>query len=473
MDIEDRDRLAGAPARETALACVTAGIEAAHPKRVLREQVTLDGEELRIGGEPYDLGAFEDVLVVGGGKAAAGVAAVLCDLLGERVSGAVVAPDGGSNDDSNADGDGGETTTAGRIAVLDGDHPVPSERGVESTKRVLELADAADERTLVLAVVTGGASALLPAPAQGLSLPDLQAVTEALLASGAAIDEINAVRKHCSAIKGGALARRAAPATVVGVLFSDVVGDSHSIIGSGPTAPDGTTFADALAVLDRYEIDAPAVRDRLQRGTAGDIEETPTRDTKVFERVSNHVLANAHTALDAAKAVAEDRGYRALLLSSTLRGEARELGRVNAAIAEECLAAGEPTPPPAVVLSGGEATVTVRGDGSGTGGPNLECALSAAIEFGQEGPGDRIAFCSVDTDGRDGATDAAGALVDGETLLGSERTGEEREAARNALNENDTFEFLDARDALVRTGATGTNVNDLRVFVIESDTEND
>ena len=469
MEIEDRDRLARTPARETALTCIEAAIEAAHPKRVLREGATLDGETLSVGGDTYDLEGFESVLVVGGGKAAEGVAVVLNELLGERVSGAVVVP-GGANDDADIER-GGESrnetagTTrageAGRIAVLAGDHPVPSERSVASTERVLELAEAADERTLVLAVVTGGASALLAAPAEGISLADLQAVTEDLLASGATIDDINAVRKHCSAIKGGLLARRAAPATVIGLLFSDVVGDPHGTIGSGPTAPDGTTFTDAMGVCDRYGIDAPAVRDRLERGVDGEIEETPGPGVGEFERVSNRVLANAHTALDAAGAAADDRGYRTRLLASTLRGEARELGKVHAAVAEECLATGEPASPPAVVLSGGEATVTVDGDGEG--GPNLECALGAAIEFVGNGEvDDRVALCSVDTDGHDGATDAAGALVHGETL-----PPENREEARDALSENDALPVLDAHDALVTTGETGTNVNDLRVLVIE------
>lgn len=466
MTIDDRDRIARTRARETALACVEAGIEAARPERALREQVTLDGERLQVGERTYDLDAFEDVLVIGGGKAAVGVAAVLDDLLGERVSGAVVAPGGAETDDRS-----GDRAATREIAVLDGDHPVPTERGVESTRRVLELADDADERTLVLAVVTGGASALLPAPAEGVSLADLQGVTEALLASGAAISEINAVRKHCSAIKGGRLARRAAPATVVGLLLSDVVGDSHGTIGSGPTAPDESTFGDALGVLDRYEIDAPAVRDRLERGVAGEISETPGAGAEEFERVSNQVLANAHTALDAARTTAEERGYSTLLLSSTLRGEARELGRVHAAVAEECFATARPVTPPAVVVSGGEGTVTVRGEGNG--GPNLEATTSAAIEFSQERLGEQVAFCSVDTDGRDGATNAAGALVDGTTLSGSGSTGGAREAALEALSDNDTFEFLDTRDALVRTGETGTNVNDLRVLVVEDDDRRD
>lgn len=446
--IDDRATLARSPARETALACIEAGIEAAHPERVLRETVALEGARLRVGESTYDLDEYETVCVVGGGKAAGGVAVVLDDLLdtpGISVSGAVVTADP-------------DAVATDRIAVLAGDHPVPSERGVESATRVLELARAADERTLVLAVVTGGTSALLPAPAEGIALADLQGVTQDLLDSGATIGEINAVRKHCSALKGGELARAAAPATVVGVLFSDVVGDDPAVIGSGPTAPDPTTYDDALAVLDCYDIDAPAVRERLERGIEGAYEETPGLGMGVFDRVENHLLADAHTALDAAASIAIERGYEPLVLSSTVRGEAREVGTVHVAVAEECVATGSPVVPPAVVLSGGETTVTIRGDGRG--GPNQELALRGALEL--SGTHTDVTLCSVDTDGIDGASDAAGAVVDAETVVPADR-----EAAREALADNDTVSFLAARDALVVTGPTGTNVNDLRVLVVE------
>jgi hydroxypyruvate reductase len=327
---------------------------------------------------------------------------------------------------------------------------------------VADLLDPTDDRTLVLAVVTGGASALLPAPAAGVSLDALQTVTQALVASGATIDEINAVRKHLSALKGGGMARRATPARVVSLLFSDVVGNDLSVIGSGPTAPDETTYADALAVLDRYDIAAPdGVVQRLQRGADGDIPETPTRDDPVFDRVTNHVLADGFTALAAARTEAESRGYDVCLLSSRVRGEAREAAKSHVAIGEEALATGNPLAPPAVVLSGGETTVTVRGDGDG--GPNLEYALSAALELA--GGDGHAVLASVDTDGRDGGTDVAGALVDGTTL----DTHEAREAAVDALERNDALPALAARDCLLRTGPSGTNVNDLRVLVVEQD----
>ncbi|WP_227354858.1 glycerate kinase type-2 family protein [Haladaptatus salinisoli] len=434
--IANREALAATPARDAALACIEAGIEAAHPDTVVRERVALDGETLRIGDGRYDLSAYDEVVVVGGGKAAAQVAVAVESVLGDRVARGAVVTD-----------DPEETAT---VDVLPGDHPVPSEEGVESARRVRELVDSADEGTLVLAVVTGGASALLPAPADGISLADLQGATRDLLDSGADIDEINAVRKHCSALKGGQLARAASPATVVGLLFSDVVGDDPGVIGSGPTAPDGTTFGDALAVLDRYGVES-TVRDRLERGVSGELSETPEGDDPVFDRVANHVLANGFTALDAARETAEERGYEAMILSSRVRGEARESAATHVAVAEEVQASGNPLAPPAILLSGGETTVAVRG--AGEGGPNLEFALGSRLELDAG-----ITVASVDTDGRDGSTDAAGALVDDGTPV---EDGEE------ALRENDAYPFLDSAGALVETGPTGTNVNDLRVLVVE------
>ncbi|MEF8758146.1 MAG: DUF4147 domain-containing protein [Halobacteriales archaeon] len=450
-DIQDRDALAGSTARALALDCVEAGIEAALPERVIRASVSATGSELRIGDDTYDLDAYDELLVVGGGKPAARVVTVLESVIADAVlplSGVVVTDDPAETES---------------IDVVEASHPVPDERGVAGAERVLEVVREADEGTLVLAVIGGGGSALLPAPAEGLSLADLQAVTEALLDAGADIHELNAVRKHCSAIKGGQLARAAAPATVVSLVLSDVVGDDLGVIASGPTAPDESTFAEAVAVLDRYGIDPPpAVRERLERGAEADPSgeepptETPGPDDPVFDRGSIHVLANGRTAIDAARETARERGFEPLVLSSRLRGEAREVGTTLAAVAEEVRDAGDPVGPPAVVISGGEATVTVRGEG--TGGPNQELALGAALACAA----DDWALAAVDTDGRDGGTDAAGALVD-EGMVPDAETADE---ARDALVDNDAFQFFDDRGALIRTGRTGTNVNDLHVLVM-------
>jgi len=444
---EDRDAHATTDARDVALACVETGIEAGHPRTVVEETVSADGDALRIADETYDLAEYEAVVVLGGGNAAAHVAAALEAELGDRIDRGVVVTD-----------DPAETET---VTVREGDHPVPSERGVEAAREVLSAADAADEGTLVLTAITGGGSALMAAPAEGISLGDLQSVTDALLDSGADVREINAVRKHLSLLKGGRLARRAAPATVASLILSDVVGNDLSVIASGPTSPDASTFEAARAVLDRYGIDAPsAVDSRLDRGIDGEAAETPGPDDPVFDRVTNRVVADGTTVLDAGRIVAEDRGYESLVLSSRVRGEAREAAKTHVAIAEEALATGDPIDPPAVILSGGETTVTVRGDGEG--GPNQEFAVSAALELdGSASTGDEggITVAAVDTDGIDGATDAAGALVD-------ETTVDDAGAARDALAENDVYPYLDDRDALLVSGRTGTNLNDLRVLVV-------
>jgi hydroxypyruvate reductase len=418
--IEYRDRLAESEAHEVALSCIEAGIEAATPQRVVRDSVAVDGGVLSVGEATYDLGEYSAVLVLG--------------------EGLVVATDPVAVD-------------AEAVDVVEGSHPVPDEDGQAGARRVIDRAREADDEVLVLVPITGGGSALLPLPAGDVSLDDLRDVTADLVESGAAIEEINAVRKHLSAIKGGGLAAAAAPATVVSLVFSDVVGDDPGVIASGPTAPDETTYGDALAVLDRYEITVPsAVRDHLEDGAEGERSETPEAGDDAFRRVDNHVLANAWTALSAARETAVDAGYEPLVLSSRVRGEATEAALTHLAVAEECRGTGHPVEPPAVVLSGGETTVSVLGGGEG--GPNLEFALRAGIE-GSEG----IVCVAVDTDGSDGGTDAAGAIVDAATV------SDER-AARRALVENESYEALDDRGALVYTGPTGTNVNDLRAFVV-------
>ncbi|USZ72907.1 glycerate kinase type-2 family protein [Natronosalvus halobius] len=451
VSIEDYDALASSKSRAVALDCLVAGIDAAHPRRVVSDALALDDEHLTVSpvtgpSRTYDLEAFDDIVVLGGGNAAGHVAAALESLLGDRIDGGVVVTD-----------DPVETDC---IDVLPGDHPVPSERGVEGANTVLERAADAGPDDLVLGCLTGGGSSLLPAPANGLSLEALRKTTEALLASGASIDEINAVRKHLSRLKGGNLACAAAPATVVGLLVSDVAGDDPSVIASGPLSPDSTTFADALDVLDRYGIDAPEpILEHLRRGADGNERETPTGDDAVFDDIDCHVVANANTALEAAQEVAADRGYAPLVLSSSVRGEAREAAKTQVAIAEEIARTGTPVEPPAVVLSGGETTVTLV-DNHGRGGPNQEFVLGGALELAVP-----AVVASVDTDGIDGATDAAGAIADQRTVS---RDGSlDPLKARRALERNDAYPALGSANALIRTGATGTNVNDLRALVVE------
>jgi hydroxypyruvate reductase len=447
-DVRNRDVLGGSRAREVALECVEAGIEAAHPRTVVAEVVTFEGDVLRVAGASYDLEAHDEVVVLGGGTAGGHVAAALEAILGERLSGGVVVTD--------------DSVPTDRVEVVEGAHPLPDGAGREGARRVLERAQTADEGTLVLAVVAGGGSALLPAPAGDLALEDLRVVTEDLVSAGAPVEEINAVRKHCSAIEGGQLVRAVAPGTVVGLVFSDVVGDDLAAIASGPTAPDGTSYPEALGVLDEFEVEAPAVRAHLERGVDGDHPETPTHGDPAFGCVDNHVLANAWTAIEAARRAARERGFAATVLSSTVTGEAREAVLEHLAAAENVAQHGTPVEPPAVVVSGGETTMAVRG--TGTGGPNQEFGLAAALGLLPSGDDasvslDGVTVAAVDTDGRDGGTDAAGALVDPTTV-------DDPASARAALDDNDAYPYLDARDALVFTGRTGTNVNDLRVVVV-------
>lgn len=439
--VADRDRLSRSSAHDVLLACLEAGIEAADPQRVIEERISVADGRLHVDGSTYDLYPYREIIVLGGGNAAAHVARALEDVLGDRLDGGLVVTD--------------DPVDTERVTVLPGDHPVPSQRGVDSTRKLLDSAAAAGEETLVLGVITGGGSALMPAPAEDISLADLEDTTEQLLHSGATIHEINAVRKHLSRLKGGQLAAALAPATTVGLVLSDVVGNDLDVIASGPLVPDTSTFADALAVLDRFDLGvSTAVRERLESGVDGTIPETPKPGDPAFERVTTHVIADGLTALDAASEVAAERGYDPLILSSRIEGEAREVGTVHAGIANEALASGQPVEPPAILLSGGETTVSV--EGSGSGGPNHEFAVAAALGL----DGDSV-VAGVDSDGIDGASDAAGAILDREAIDVHE--------ARRALDENDTGSYLAARDAQIVTGPTGTNVNDLRAVLVGPD----
>jgi hydroxypyruvate reductase len=300
----------------------------------------------------------------------------------------------------------------------------------------------------------------LPRPAEGITLQEKQETTRLLLACGADIRELNTLRKHLSAIKGGHLARLAAPAAVVSLILSDVVGDPLDVISSGPTVPDPTTFGDALAVLAKYGLTARvprAVLDRLERGARGDLPDTPKPGDPCFRRVSNIVVGSNALAVDAAARQARALGYRALVLSTTIEGETRDVARMHAAILREIRSSGRPARPPACVISGGETTVTLRGEG--LGGRNQEFALAAAIDL--EGLPGVLAF-SAGTDGTDGPTDAAGAMADGATLARAAALGLD---ARDALARNDSYHFFEPLRDLAMTGPTGTNVMDIRLML--------
>lgn len=442
--------LADTPAHEHALRALTAGIEAAHPARVIQRAVTRDGDQLRVGDERYSLARDGDVLVLGGGKPAGAMAAALVGVLGDHVDGGLVV--------TETTGQHNEKPDTGPVELRYGTHPIPSKENSDATDELLELAAQATADDLVFVVVGGGASALLCAPSPDIPLDAVQAVTQQLLDSPATIEEINTVRKQLSRVKGGQLARTLAPARTVGLLLSDVAGNDPGVIGSGPTVRDATTTAaDARAVLDRNDISVPATVSVALDGAGREETESTDENISAFERTENYVLADGRTALDATASVCETAGYETVVLAPDIEADAGEAGRIHAAIARSCLATGEPFEPPVALLSGGETTVTVTGDGHG--GPNQTFALTGALDLGDHSTGTDIVLASVDTDGIDGPTDAAGAIVDGTTVA-------DRRRALRTLDDDDAYSLLAERDALVETGPTGTNVNDLRVLLV-------
>ena len=343
-----------------------------------------------------------------------------------------------------------------RIEVVEASHPVPDEAGRQAAERILRLVQSLTRDDLVLCLISGGGSALMALPALGIAFADKQTVNKALLKSGATIAEINCVRKHLSAIKGGRLAAAAAPARVVTLMISDVPGDDPSVIASGPTVADATTREDALSVIDKYGIDGgPAVRAWLARPES----ETPKPNDPRLSRVENIVIARPQDALEAAAAVARRAGYMPLILGNAIEGEAREVALVHAGIARQCAGFAQPAAPPCVLLSGGETTVTVHG--KGRGGRNAEFLLALAVAL-QGHPGIHAIAC--DTDGIDGTEDNAGALLGPDTLR---RAAERRISAKARLADNDGYGFFAAVDDLVITGPTFTNVNDFRAIAIE------
>jgi glycerate 2-kinase len=427
--------------RDAAAAIWRAALAAGDVAPLLRHHLRLDGTRLTSGSLTLDLDRVRRVLVLGAGKAGASMARAVESILRGRVGeGFVVVKDG-------------YRLPAARIEIAEAGHPVPEARGLAASARLLALAESATAEDLLIFLVSGGGSALTPAPAPPVTLEEKQALTRLLLAAGATINELNAVRKHVSRFKGGLLARAAWPATVLTLALSDVIGDPLDVIASGPTAPDPTTYADALAVLERRGVldRAPAsIVERLRAGEAGGLPETPKPGDRAFERVTNLVIGNNALVVDAAAAEATRLGFRPHVLTRSLQGEARDVAR-------ELVARARALPAPACLIAGGETTVTVRGHGQG--GRCQEFALAAALELGA---GDDMVVLAAGTDGTDGPTDAAGGLVDAGTVARGRKAG--RDAAR-ALADNDATPFLaEASDAVV-TGPTNTNLLDLYLIL--------
>ncbi|MEJ5357549.1 MAG: glycerate kinase [Desulfobacterales bacterium] len=436
--------------RNDALRIFQAALCAVDPEEAVKRHLRLSpGGRLEVGGKTWDLERFRRVLVVGAGKATAPMAKAVEDLLGERVAGGTVVV---------KDGHG---LPLRRIAVREAAHPVPDGRGERGSAEILERLAGCGSDDLVIALISGGASALLVAPVPGVSLAEKQETTRLLLASGATIHEMNTVRKHLSRVKGGGLARAAHPARLITLILSDVVGDDLDVIGSGPSVPDSSRYADAIAILRRYRLWErlpEAVRRHLTEGAEGKIPETPKPGDAIFAGSTAVIVGSCLQALEAAARAAAGRGYRCLILSSRIEGEAREIARALVAVGKESLHSGNPLPPPACLLAGGETTVTLRGEGRG--GRNQELALAGAIAL--EGTG-RMLLLSAGTDGTDGPTDAAGATADGGTAARARRLGLD---PRDYLERNDSYAFFDRLGDLIRTGPTRTNVMDVYLLLV-------
>lgn len=448
----ERTPFAGKPnpqLRKAAAAIFTAAVRAVDPAAAVRRMLVRRGHRLRLDTRWYDLRQSRRILVVGAGKAAAPMAAAVEQVLGKRITDGLVIVKYG------------HVGPLRRIRLVEAGHPLPDTAGERGAAQMLELLRSASEDDLVVCLVSGGGSALLPAPVPGLNLQEKIAVTDLLLRSGATIQEVNVVRKHLSQVKGGRLAQAAAPARLLVLVLSDVVGDPLDAIASGPASPDPTTFADALAVVRRYQMEerlpASALA-YLRRGASGHVAETPKPGDPLFHRVQVVVVGNNTHALAAAANRAKGLGFRVLVLTPFLQGEAREVARVFASVARSIRAVRTPLIPPACLLAGGETTVTVHGPGRG--GRCQEFALAAAAEIAGW---PETVVAGFGTDGTDGPTDAAGALVDGETTARATSLGLDLD---RALADNDSHAvFRDLGDLLV-TGPTKTNVNDVYLALV-------
>ncbi len=437
-------------ARELALKALEVALEAADPKEIIYSKVFIEGSTLKISDLSLDLSQFDNIYVLGGGKASGAMAEALEERLGDRIRGGIINIPKGTREFYHTE----------RIVLNEASHPVPDEKGVEGTKRMLEIAEKAGERDLVLCLISGGGSSLMPQPRGEVTLEDKRRITDALLKSGATINEINTVRKHISNFKGGWLAKRAYPATVVGLLLSDVVGDPLDVIASGPTVPDTTTFKDAITVLKKYNLwkdGPPSIKKLLEDGAKGVLEETPKKSDIAFRKVYNIVIGSNRGSCLSAKEFLESKGLKTVFLTSYMEGEAREVGTLFGAILREVSASSNPAGRPCAIIAGGETTVTVVGDGKG--GRNQELALASAFKIkGLNG----VVLASINTDGVDGPTDAAGAVVDGKTLDRADSLG--LNPTQYLLN-NDSYTFFSKLNDLIMTGPTGTNVTDITVMV--------
>lgn len=434
--------------RQSARLIWEAALNAANPATCIRNFVHLNDAVLFIGGKETQIRGR--LIVIGAGKPSAKMAQVVEEILGNSITDGLVVTKYG------------HALPLDRIRLIEAGHPIPDAAGVRAVQQTRELVRGLTKDDIVLCLLSGGGSALWPAPAAGITLEQKQEVTLLLLRAGATIRELNAVRKHLSDMKGGQLARWAAPAHVISLIMSDVIGDPIDFIASGPAAPDTTSFSDALAIIQKYGIEVPdAVLDRFQEGARGHIADTPKPGDPVFKHVENHVIANNRVLIDAAVEKARELGFNTVILGTEVEGEAKDVGRFFSAIAREIGRSGNPAPVPACVLAAGETTVTVRGHG--IGGRNQEMALAWAVSMGSRPSAATACFASVATDGTDGPTNAAGGIVDQLTCARAVELGL---TPLQYLRANDSAKFLKATGDLIITGPTQTNLMDLQILLV-------
>ncbi|MGQ9508896.1 MAG: glycerate kinase type-2 family protein [Thermodesulfobacteriota bacterium] len=441
--------------REIAKAIFMKSILSVDPYKRIKEYLHTDRGHLIIKEEGksekiFNLDEFEKIYLFGTGKASSPMAQGIEEILGDRITKGLI------------------TTKYGHglplkyTEVIEAGHPLPDEKGLYGAQKMRDLLRQSGPKDLILFLVSGGGSALLPFPADGITIEEKQELTQFLLACGADINEINTIRKHISHIKGGWLARWAYPSTIITFILSDVVGDYLDSIASGPTVPDPTTFQEAWEILEKYQLTqkiSSSIKNYLLLGKENKVEETPKPRDKVFERVFNFIIASNFLALREAEKEAKRIGFHTLILSSSIVGETREAARFHGAIAREIVYSDHPIPRPACILSGGETTVTVRGNG--LGGRNQEFCLAAAFEI--EGL-EQVVLLSGGTDGTDGPTDAAGAISDFTTMHRARAMGLN---PKTYLLNNDSYNFFMKLGDLIITGPTRTNVMDVRILLVD------
>ena len=438
-------------AREALLSILEAAIEAADARSSVFSALSFERESRLLRIEGLELRPKGRVFVIGGGKASGRMSEAIDSILGGEIASGAVNVLTGTED----------WFKTGKIQPLPAGHPIPDEGSISGTRRMLGILRGVRDGDLVIALISGGGSALLESPLPGITLDDLNVATRVLLECGARIQEINTVRKHLSEIKGGRLARACGRATVISLIISDVIGDPLDSIASGPTAPDTTTFEDAWDVLEKYNIveEMPeSIVMTIGRGVKGAIEESPKPGDPIFERVHNFVISSNEKALSAASGRAESMGFQVITLGSYVEGEARHVGSMMAGIGLGMKHQSLPVDPPSMALAGGETTVRVTGEGMG--GRNQELVLGAVERICGEGG---VAIASIGTDGVDGTTDAAGAIADSKTL---ERAEERGMKPSSYLKRNDSYGFFSRLEDLIFTGPTLTNVNDVMAVAV-------